>query len=105
MRSTLDGVAEGQTMALPEVAQRTAQAVQDQIHQLLLPVIDKVHTLTSDHGKEFACHEQIAEMLNLTLFRTSLCCLGARHQRKHKWFTQTIFSKAARLSSGISRRD
>lgn len=53
---------------LGKVAQRTAQAVQDQIHQLLLPVIDKVHTLTSDHGKEFACHEQIAEMLNLTFY-------------------------------------
>lgn len=39
---------------LGKVSQRTAQAVQNQIHRLLLPVADKVHTLTSDHGKEFA---------------------------------------------------
>jgi len=39
---------------LGKVPQRTAQVVQDQIHRLLLPGVDKVHTLTSDHGKEFA---------------------------------------------------
>ena len=43
---------------LGKVAQRTARAVQNKIHQLLRPVADKVHTLTSDHGKEFAYHEQ-----------------------------------------------
>ena len=53
---------------LGKVAQRTAQAVQNQIHRLLLPVADKVHTLTSDHGKEFAYHEQIAEMLQLEFY-------------------------------------
>jgi len=34
----------------------------------LLPVQDKVHTLTSDHGKEFADHEQIAAALNLKFY-------------------------------------
>jgi len=53
---------------LGKVARRTAQAVQNQIHRLLLPVADKVHTLTSDHGKEFASHEQIAEMLQLEYY-------------------------------------
>jgi len=53
---------------LGKVAQRTAQAVQNQIHRLLLPVADKVHTLTSDHGKEFAYHQQIAEMLQLKFY-------------------------------------
>jgi len=53
---------------LGKVARRTAQAVQNQIHKLLLPVADKVHTLTSDHGKEFAYHEQIAEMLHLKFY-------------------------------------
>lgn len=53
---------------LGKVPQRTAQVVQDQIHRLLLPVVDQVHTLTSDHGKEFAHHEQIAEMLNLQFY-------------------------------------
>jgi transposase, IS30 family len=53
---------------LGKVARRTAQAVQNQINRLLLPVADKVHTLTSDHGKEFAYHEQIAEMLQLKFY-------------------------------------
>ena len=53
---------------LGKVTHRTAQAVQSQIHRLLLPVADKVHTLTSDHGKEFAGHEQIAEMLHLKFY-------------------------------------
>ena len=53
---------------LGKVPQRTAQAVQDQIHRLLLPVVDQVHTLTSDHGKEFAYHEQIAERLQLQFY-------------------------------------
>ena len=53
---------------LGKVTQRTAQAVQDQICRLLLPVQDKVHTLTSDHGKEFAYHEQIAHKLQLKYY-------------------------------------
>lgn len=53
---------------LGKVSQRTAQAVQDQICRLLLPVQDKVHTLTSDHGKEFAYHEQIAQLLQLKYY-------------------------------------
>lgn len=53
---------------LGKVSQRSAQAVQDQIYRLLLPVRDKVHTLTSDHGKEFAYHEQIAQLLQLKYY-------------------------------------
>jgi len=53
---------------LGKVPQRTAQAVGNQIHRLLLPVLDKVHTLTSDHGKEFANHQQIAELLQLDFY-------------------------------------
>lgn len=53
---------------LGKVPQRTAQAVRNQIQRLLLPVRDKVHTLTSDHGKEFADHQQIAELLQLDFY-------------------------------------
>jgi transposase, IS30 family len=53
---------------LGKVSQRSAQAVQNQIYRLLLPVRDKVHTLTSDHGKEFAYHEQIAQLLQLKYY-------------------------------------
>lgn len=53
---------------LGKVPQRTAQAVRHQIQHLLLPVQDKVHTLTSDHGKEFADHQQIAELLQFDFY-------------------------------------
>lgn len=51
-----------------KVKRRTAQAVGKQVCRMLLPVKNKVHTLTSDHGKEFAQHEQIAEILELKFY-------------------------------------
>jgi transposase, IS30 family len=53
---------------LGKVSQRSAREVQEQICQLLLPVQDKVYTLTSDHDKEFAYHEQIAQLLQLKYY-------------------------------------
>ena len=53
---------------LGKVSRRTAQAVRQQVCRLLLPIRDQVHTLTADHGKEFADHEQIAEMLQLKFY-------------------------------------
>jgi IS30 family transposase len=53
---------------LGKVTHRTAQAVENQIHKLLLPVADQVYTLTSDHGKEFANHQRLAETLNLKFY-------------------------------------
>lgn len=53
---------------LAKVSRRTAQAVRQQVCRVLLPVQDKVHTLTSDHGKEFADHEQIAAALHLKFY-------------------------------------
>jgi len=51
-----------------KIKRRTAHLVRKQVCKLLLPVKDKVHTLTSDHGKEFADHEQIAQTLNLKFY-------------------------------------
>ena len=53
---------------LTKVKRRTACAVRKQVCRVLLPVKNKVHTLTSDHGKEFAHHQQIAETLNLKFY-------------------------------------
>jgi IS30 family transposase len=53
---------------LGKMSRRTAGAVRQKVCQLLLPVKDKVFTLTSDHGKEFADHELIAEKLQLTFY-------------------------------------
>ena len=51
-----------------KVDQRTAQAVKDAILVLLWPLMAQTHTLTSDNGKEFALHQQIAEQLHATFF-------------------------------------
>jgi IS30 family transposase len=51
-----------------KVDQRTAQAVKDAILVLLQPLMAQTHTLTSDNGKEFALHQQIAEQLQATFF-------------------------------------
>ena len=53
---------------LGKMSRRTAGAVRQKVCQLLLPVKDKVLTLTSDHGKEFADHELIAETLQLNFY-------------------------------------
>src|SRR6266508_4243227 len=53
---------------LGKVSQRTAQAVRKQTVRLLAPISDKVHTLTSDHGKEFADHQHIAQALQLQFY-------------------------------------
>jgi len=51
-----------------KVKRRTAQAVRQQVCRMLLPVKHKVHTLTADHGREFADHEQIAQRLELKFY-------------------------------------
>jgi IS30 family transposase len=53
---------------LTKVKRRTAYAVRRQVCRILLPLKNKVYTLTSDHGKEFADHEQIAQMLKLKFY-------------------------------------
>ena len=53
---------------LGKLSRRTAGAVRQRLCQLLLPLQDKVHTLTSDHAKEFAEHERIARTLQLKFY-------------------------------------
>lgn len=53
---------------LGKVSRRTADAVRQQLCKLLLPLQDRVHTITSDHGKEFADHELIAKTLQLKFY-------------------------------------
>ena len=53
---------------LGKVSRRTASAVRQRLCQLLLPFKEKVHTLTSDHGKEFADHQIIAQTLHLKFY-------------------------------------
>lgn len=48
---------------IAKVERKTAEQVTEAILHLLKPYADKVHTLTSDNGKEFAKHKDIAEEL------------------------------------------
>ena len=36
--------------------------------KLLMPWKDKIHTITADNGKEFACHKQISKELNVKVY-------------------------------------
>lgn len=47
---------------------KTAQAVSDAMISLLMPFAARVHTLTTDNGKEFAQHERIAKQLGADFF-------------------------------------
>ncbi len=51
-----------------KVKRKTARAVRKATVSLLKPHRDKVHTLTSDNGKEFSEHEQIAKDLEADFY-------------------------------------
>ncbi len=51
-----------------KVERRTKGKTEKAIKQLLSPIADKVHTITSDNGKEFADHETIAKGLKCDFY-------------------------------------
>jgi len=53
---------------IQKVKRKTAQCVSDAIINLLSPFSDLVHTMTSDNGKEFAEHKNIADKLNASFY-------------------------------------
>ena len=53
---------------IQKVERKTAQAVSDAMIKLLKPYRDKVHTITSDNGREFAKHENIAKALSADFY-------------------------------------
>ena len=53
---------------LKKVARKTAVMVEQAIIELLAAFSDKVHTLTSDNGREFANHQQIASQLKARFY-------------------------------------
>lgn len=50
------------------VERKTAEQVSSEIIRLLQPHVQKVHTLTSDNGKEFARHEEMAQSLDADFY-------------------------------------
>lgn len=53
---------------IQKVERKTAQCVSKAIIKLLSPISDQVLTLTSDNGKEFADHKNIASKLNAKFY-------------------------------------
>jgi IS30 family transposase len=53
---------------LTKVKKKTAQEVKEALVRTLGDVADCVHTLTSDNGKEFACHKEIASQLGASMY-------------------------------------
>jgi IS30 family transposase len=53
---------------LAKVERKTDEAVKAALIKLLKPIAQKVHTITSDNGKEFAGHEAIAEALGVEFY-------------------------------------
>lgn len=53
---------------LHKVERRKADQVGDAIVDLLQPVVEDVHTVTLDNGKEFAKHERLAQELEADFF-------------------------------------
>jgi IS30 family transposase len=51
-----------------EVGHLTAQAVCDVVVELLTPLKNRTHSLTSDNGKEFALHQRISSLLDLDFY-------------------------------------
>ena len=53
---------------MKKVNRRTADLVEEAIVELLLPLKNWVHTITSDNGKEFANHVNIAKKLETKFY-------------------------------------
>src|SRR5210317_2661053 len=53
---------------LAKVQRKTAESVSRSIRRLLKPIASKVVTLTSDNGKEFARHQEIATALQANFY-------------------------------------
>jgi transposase, IS30 family len=53
---------------LEKVTRKTDKAVQRATVKALKPLSERVHTITSDNGKEFASHEAIAAHLNASFY-------------------------------------
>lgn len=53
---------------IAKVPRKTADLVAKAIIRLLTPIVDRVHTMTSDKGKEFAQHETMTKALDADFY-------------------------------------
>ena len=83
---------------IQKVERKTALAVSQAMIGLLKPHQKKVYTITSDNGKEFAGHEEIASKLKADFyFAHPLFVMGAWHEREHEWIDTAVLSKKSGL--------
>lgn len=47
---------------------KNPEGVADKVVELLFPYRKQVHTITTDNGSEFACHQRIAQALGTTVY-------------------------------------
>jgi len=55
-------------LIMEKLGGKTASEVTEKTIRRLLPLKDKLHTITSDNGKEFAGHEQISKALGMEFY-------------------------------------
>jgi transposase, IS30 family len=53
---------------LKKVERKTSEAVEQALSTMLLPFLEKCHTITSDNGREFANHQEIALQLQADFY-------------------------------------
>jgi IS30 family transposase len=72
-----------QFTVLGQVSQKTAEAVQQQMIQQLRPHRDRLHTITTDNGREFAEHRTIAQKLRTKIYFADPYCSWQRGLNEH----------------------
>ena len=79
---------------IQRLSYKRSQLVADATINLLAPYPEKIFTITSDNGKEFAEHQRISKRLTAKMYFAHPYHSWERGlQRKYKWAYQTIFSK------------
>lgn len=90
-----------------KVERKTAQAVSDAMIHLLRPHHCRVHTITSDNGREFASHESISKKLKADFYfaHPYASCERGTNENAHQWFSPAVFPEEPRLHHHHATRD
>ena len=83
---------------LVKLPDKSAGSVVHACGRVLLPLADRIKTITYNNGKEFACHTEIAATLGAkSVFCEALSLMGTRPQRTHKRTRKAVLPKRHRL--------
>ena len=82
---------------LAKLPDKNADSVVQACACVLLPLADRIETITYDNGKEFASHVEIATSAGgAILFCQTISLVGTRPQRTHQRPLQTVLPKRFR---------